>query len=105
MPYNAPIGEMRFALEAAADLWSVKHEGRFSDLDPDLLGAILDGAADLAGNTLEPLNRIGDQTGVALKDGVVTTPPGFKEAYKEFAKGGWVGLSADPIYGGAGLPS
>src|SRR5689334_9115096 len=105
MPYTAPIADMRFALEAAAHLWSVKHEGRYSELDPDLLGAILDGAADLAANTLEPLNRVGDKTGVTLKDGVVTTPPGFKQAYKDFANGGWVGLAADPTYGGSGLPS
>ena len=105
MPYNAPLAEMRFALEAAADLWSVKHEGRFSELDPELLGAILDGAAALAADTLAPLNRVGDEIGVSLKDGVVTTPPGFKEAYKEFAAGGWLGLAADTTYGGAGLPS
>src|SRR5215469_4048112 len=105
MTYAAPIADMRFALEAAAELWSVKHEGRFADLDPDLLSAILDGAASIASDTLAPLNRVGDQNGVTLKDGVVTTAPGFKEAYKEFADGGWQGLAADSMYEGSGLPS
>ena len=105
MSYTAPIGDMRFALEAAADLWAAKQAGLFSELDPDLLTAILDGAADFAEDTLAPLNRAGDRAGVTLKDGVVTSAPGFKEAYKQFAAGGWQGLAGDSIYSGAGLPT
>ena len=102
MGYRAPIGDMRFALEACADLWSLK--SRFQDIDPDLLEAILDGAGSLASETLAPINRSGDQAGVALKDGVVTAAPSFKQAYAAFRDAGWQGLAADPAYGGQGLP-
>jgi alkylation response protein AidB-like acyl-CoA dehydrogenase len=102
MSYRAPIGDMRFALEACADLWSLR--SRFTDLDSDLLEAILDGAGSLAAETLAPINRSGDSAGVTLKDGVVTTAPGFREAYAAFKDAGWQGLAADPAYGGQGLP-
>ena len=105
MPYAAPLADMRFALEAGADLWSVRRDRNYTDLDPDLLAAILDGAGALASATLAPLNRIGDQEGVTLKDGVVTTAPGFKDAYKQFIDGGWQGLVAPTEFGGSGLPS
>ncbi len=102
MGYRAPVGDMRFALEACADLWSLKT--RFTDIDPELLGAILDGAGSLASETLSPLNRSGDQAGVTLRDGVVKAAPGFRQAYKAFKDAGWQGLSADPACGGQGLP-
>ncbi|MFT3726204.1 MAG: acyl-CoA dehydrogenase [Terricaulis sp.] len=102
MSYRAPVADMRFALEACADLWSLR--SRFSDIDPELLEAILDGAGSLAADTLAPLNRSGDQAGVSLKDGVVTAAPGFKQAYASFREAGWQGLAADPAYGGQGLP-
>ena len=60
---------------------------------------MLEGAGALAGDVLAPLNRVGDQTGVSLKDGVVTTPPGFKDAYQAFIGGGWQGRG-DPERGG-----
>jgi alkylation response protein AidB-like acyl-CoA dehydrogenase len=102
MTYVAPIGDMRFALEACADFWSLREH--YPDLDEHTLATILDGAGALAADTLAPLNRIGDRAGVRLKDGVVTTPAGFREAYEAFKEGGWQGLSADPAYGGQGLP-
>ncbi|MBL8545500.1 MAG: acyl-CoA dehydrogenase family protein [Hyphomonadaceae bacterium] len=102
MHYAAPIADMRFALEACADFWSLRE--RYRDLDEDTLAAILEGAGALAAETLAPLNRSGDQAGVILKDGVVTSAPGFQEAYNAFRQGGWQGLAADPAYGGQGLP-
>ncbi len=102
MPYTAPIADMRFALEACADFWSLRP--RYQDLDEDTLAAILEGAGSLAEETLAPLNRSGDQAGINLKDGVVTSAPGFQEAYNAFKQGGWQGLAADPAYGGQGLP-
>jgi alkylation response protein AidB-like acyl-CoA dehydrogenase len=93
---------MRFALEACADLWSLR--SRFPELDPELLEAILDGAGALAADTLAPLNRSGDQAGISLKDGVVSAAPGFKQAYAAFKDAGWQGLAADPAFGGQGLP-
>lgn len=102
MTYAAPIHDMRFALEACADLWRLRD--RYADLDADLLGAILDGAGALAAETLAPINRSGDRAGVKLENGVVTAAPGFREAYEAFKQGGWQGLAADPTYGGQGLP-
>ncbi|MBL8537851.1 MAG: acyl-CoA dehydrogenase family protein [Hyphomonadaceae bacterium] len=102
MSYRAPIREIRNALEASADLWSLKD--RFPDLDEGLLEAILESAGALAADTLAPINRLGDRAGLHLNDGAVATPNGFKEAYAAFRDGGWQGLAADPAYGGQGLP-
>jgi alkylation response protein AidB-like acyl-CoA dehydrogenase len=102
MTYRAPIADMRFALEAAADFWRLRE--RYPDVDEDVLAAILDGAGALAGDVLAPLNRSGDRAGVKLEGGVVRTAPGFREAYEAFRQGGWQGLAADPAYGGQGLP-
>ena len=102
MTYSAPIADMRFALEACADLWRLRE--RFPELDADLLGAILEGANELASQTLAPLNRTGDRAGVKLSGDVVRAAPGFREAYEAFKQGGWQGLAADPAYGGQGLP-
>jgi alkylation response protein AidB-like acyl-CoA dehydrogenase len=70
----------------------------------ELLDAILDGAAAFAENELHPLNRVGDEHGCRLENGVVTTPPGFKEAYRAFVDGGWSGMTGEVAYGGQGLP-
>jgi 3-(methylthio)propanoyl-CoA dehydrogenase len=102
MTYVAPIADIRFALEACADFWSLRE--RYPDLDADLLAAILDGAGALANDTLAPLNRSGDQSRVTLKNDAVTAAPGFRDAYDAFKQGGWQGLAADPAYGGQGLP-
>ncbi len=102
MTYAAPIADMRFALEACADLWRLG--ARYPELDADTLAAILDGAGALAGETLAPINRSGDRAGVRLADGVVTAAPGFRTAYEAFKAGGWQGLAAHPHYGGQGLP-
>jgi hypothetical protein len=72
--------------------------------DRDLIDAMLDEAHRFAENELAPLNRVGDEAGCGFRDGVVTAPPGFKEAYATFAAGGWAGLTGDPAYGGQGLP-
>jgi len=102
MPYTAPIGAIRHALEASADLWALR--ARYPDLDEDLLAAILDGAGALAGEVLAPINRSGDVAGVSLANGEVRTAPGFREAYAAFREAGWLTLAADPAYGGQGLP-
>ncbi|NDC58359.1 MAG: acyl-CoA dehydrogenase, partial [Alphaproteobacteria bacterium] len=104
MPYEAPIKDIRFALDHAAGLWSVRTNGAFGDLDPDLLNAILEGAAQLSGETLAPLNQSGDREGVRLENGVVRSADGFAAAYARFVEGGWQGLAADQAHGGQGLP-
>lgn len=102
MTYTAPIADIRFALEGAADLWRLK--GLYPELEADLLGAILESAGALASDVLAPINRSADQAGVTLANDIVTAAPGFAAAYDAFRAGGWQGLAADPAYGGQGLP-
>jgi alkylation response protein AidB-like acyl-CoA dehydrogenase len=102
MSYAAPVSDIRFALEHCADFWSLR--ACFPEVDAGLLEAILEGAGKLASETLAPLNRSGDRAGVRLDGDVVHAAPGFAAAYEAFKAGGWQGLSADPTYGGQGLP-
>jgi len=104
MSYRAPVRDIRFALEEVAALDSVNATGAFSEFSSDLTPAILDEAAKLANDVLAPLNWSGDQQGCTLKDGVVTTPDGFKDAYAQFVEGGWQGLQFPSDMGGMGLP-
>jgi alkylation response protein AidB-like acyl-CoA dehydrogenase len=104
MSYQAPVGDIRFALEAAVDVWDLRRGRAFSDLDADLLAAILEGAGQLAAERLAPLNQSGDREGVHLENGVVRAASGFGAAYAAFVEGGWQGLAADPAHGGQGLP-
>jgi alkylation response protein AidB-like acyl-CoA dehydrogenase len=78
----------------------------FADASPDVLAAILGEAARLSEEVVQPLNREGDEQGcVRGEDGSVRTPEGFKEAYRKYAAGGWMGISAPPEFGGQGLPA
>ena len=98
MSYRAPVSEMVFTLRHVAGL-----DGAGAVSIDDAV-AILTEAGRLAGDVLAPLNRVGDKHGATLSEGVVTTAPGFAEAYRTFVAGGWNGLTADPDYGGQGLP-
>ena len=102
MTYKPPVRDLMFSLDAAADY------GRLATLfphaDADTTTAVLDGAGALAADVLAPLNRIGDTVGAKIENGVVRTAPGFPDAYKQFATGGWNGLSAAEAHGGQGLP-
>ena len=102
MTYRAPIRDIAFALNAAADLESLAH--LVPGLDRDMTDAVLEAAGQLASEVLAPLNRIGDREGSRLENGKVVTPEGFAGAYRAFAEGGWNSLSADPDFGGQGLP-
>ena len=101
MTYQAPIREIAFALHAAGlDRLQPLVEG----LDDGIVEAVLEGAGELASRVLAPLNRRGDVEGSRIENGRVVTPQGFADAYRAFAEGGWNSLSADPAYGGQGLP-
>lgn len=103
--YSAPLREMRFVLHdvfGAADVLT-KLPG-LTDASADLMDAVLEECAKLCEGVLLPLNRPNDEEGCTFKDGNVTTPKGLKEAYKQYAEGGWCGLTADPEFGGQGLP-
>jgi alkylation response protein AidB-like acyl-CoA dehydrogenase len=103
-PYQAPLADMRFVLEelhGSADL--AKLPG-YEEATPDLVASVLEAAGTFTAEQLLPLNRVGDEEGCHLDNGVVRTPTGFKDAYKAFVAGGWVSLAGDPVYGGQGLP-
>ncbi|MFX9089512.1 acyl-CoA dehydrogenase family protein, partial [Acinetobacter baumannii] len=74
------------------------------EADFDTVEAILNAAGDFARDVIAPLNRAGDQKGASYANGRVTAAPGFADAYRQFAAGGWGGLSAPVDYGGQGLP-
>jgi 3-(methylsulfanyl)propanoyl-CoA dehydrogenase len=102
--YHAPIADMSFALKYGAALLPALEEGFFGDLGVDDVEAVLAEAGRMAGEVIAPLNRVGDQAGATFKDGIVTTAPGWKEAYGAWRKGGWTGVVAPTEWGGQGLP-
>ncbi len=104
MTYTAPITELRFALDAIADLPGIARLPGYEEATPDLVTAILEEAGRLAGEVMAPLNHPGDRGGSAFENGVVRTPDGFPEAYRQFVEGGWNALPFDPDFGGQGLP-
>ena len=103
--YAAPLRDMRFVMFELFDaeaLWA-KYPGT-AEATRELADAVLEESAKISGEVIAPLNRSGDEEGVHWNDGVVTTPKGFKEAFRLFGEGGWMGLSGDPTYGGQGMP-
>lgn len=105
MEYQAPVEEMMFLVKDVFKLTSRLGDiDDFSDFDDDLYAAILEEAGKFATGVLQPINRSGDEEGCQFDKGVVTTPKGFKEAYQAYVEGGWQSITADPNYGGQGLP-
>lgn len=102
--YKAPLNDVRFVLNEVFSVGQLAELPGHEDHTPDLIEAVLEEGAKLAENVLQPLNRSGDEEGCHYENGVVRTPAGFPEAYAQFIAGGWTGVSADPEYGGQGLP-
>jgi acyl-CoA dehydrogenase len=103
--YTAPVRDMQFILHELLKIDRYKDVlAGFSEATPDTAAAILEGAAQLSQEVLQPLNKVGDREGCRLKNGEVITPSGFKEAYRAVIDGGWTSLIGDPEYGGQGLP-
>lgn len=103
--YKAPVEDTLFLLYDVLGFDRHSNLPGFADAGRDTIEAVLEEGAKLCEKSFQPLNRLGDTQGcVRNADGSVTTPKGFKEAYRAFADGGWIGLSADPQYGGQGLP-
>ena len=102
--YVAPLKDMRFVLSELAGLAEVAKLPGCAEATPDTVDAILEEAAKFAGGVLDPLNHTGDEEGARWKDGAVTTPKGFKEAYRQYVDGGWGALPIDAEWGGQGLP-
>ncbi|MCR4521426.1 MULTISPECIES: acyl-CoA dehydrogenase [Bosea] len=105
MSYRAPVSDMLSTMRHVAGLDRLIADGLVPELDGGVAEAVLDEAAKFANDVIAPLNRVGDLTGSKLKDGAVTTPPGWKEAYKAWAEAGWNALPAPEAYGGQGLPA
>ena len=103
--YEAPIRDMQFLLHDVLKLQNYSNLPGFADADQDTIDAILEEAGKFHRDVLAPLNRVGDLEGAQRNDdGSVTTPTGFKEAYKQFCENGLGSLAMDPNYGGQGLP-
>ena len=103
--YNAPLADMKFILNDvfnAEQFWQANEN--LAHLDAATAEAILEEMAKFAQNVTLPLNRTGDEEGAKYENGRVTTPAGFKEAFKQYAEGGWIGLAADAEWGGQEMP-
>ena len=102
--YQAPLKDMKFVLTELAGLEQVARLPGYEDASPDTVEAILEEAAKFATGVLDPINYSGDQEGSNWKDGAVTTPKGFRQAYKQYVEGGWGALPFGAEWGGQGLP-
>lgn len=104
MSYIAPVAQIDFILSHIVPFADLARTDRFADATPDTATAILSEAGKLAQNVLAPLNRAGDLTPARLENGVLRSSPGFAQGFRAIADGGWVGVSAEPEFGGMGLP-
>ncbi|WP_449432506.1 acyl-CoA dehydrogenase C-terminal domain-containing protein [Pseudomonas putida] len=104
--YQAPLRDMRFILHEVFDapaLWA-RLPSLAERIDADTADAILEEAAKVTAQLIAPLSRNGDEQGVHFDAGQVTTPDGFRDAWRTYREGGWVGLGGNPEYGGMGMP-
>ena len=106
MPYRAPVRDQMFLLRDVLRIDSLSNLPGFADAACETVEQVLEAAAGFVQGVLAPLNRVGDVEGCTRSaDGAVATPAGFKDAYRQLAQGGWTALTADPDYGGQGLPA
>src|SRR5271166_6542302 len=104
MTYRAPINDMLLALNHGAGLQAAVKAGHYGDFDADITAAVLEEAGKFASDVLAPLNRVGDEHGITLDDGKVTTAPGWPDAYQRWTAAGWNAVSGPEAFGGQGLP-
>ncbi len=102
--YNAPVEDMLFLYDKLRDNKNYKEIEKYKEVTTDLVKNILEEAAKINQNLILPLAKAGDENPAVLENGVVRTPPGYKEAYTKFITDGWTSLSCDPKYGGQGMP-
>src|SRR6478752_6273223 len=103
MSYTPPFKDMMFVIENLADIARVSQLPGLADSNLDTAGAILDEGAKLAAEVIAPLNALGDQRPSTWHDGHVKATPGFGDAYRQYAEGGWQGISHPTDFGGQGL--
>ena len=102
--YSAPVKDMMFLYEKLRDNKNYNDLERYNEVSSDLVKDILEEAAKINQNLILPLAKAGDENPAVLENGVVRTPPGYKEAYQKYIEDGWTSLSCDPKYGGQGMP-
>ena len=102
--YTAPVDDMMFLFEKLRNNQKYNELEKYKEVSPDLVKDILEEAAKINQNLILPLAKVGDENPAVLENGVVRTPPGYKEAYKKYIEDGWTSLSCDPKYGGQGMP-
>ena len=102
--YNAPVDDMLFLFEKLRDNKNYNELEKYNEVSLDLVKDILEEAAKINQNLILPLAKIGDENPAILENGIVRTPPGYKEAYQKYIEDGWTSLSCDPKYGGQGMP-
>ena len=102
--YNAPVKDMMFLYEKLRDNKNYNELEKYKEVNPELVKDILEEAAKINQNLILPLAKAGDENPAILENGVVRTPPGYKEAYQKYIEDGWTSLSCDPKYGGQGMP-
>jgi acyl-CoA dehydrogenase len=105
MTYRAPLQDLIFSLRLAAGREALQADGLYADISGGVAEQTLAEAAKFAEGQLLPLDRAGDRIGARFSDGVVTTAPGWREAYAQWREGGWNAIAAAPDYGGMGLPA
>ncbi|WP_265570961.1 acyl-CoA dehydrogenase [Sphingomicrobium nitratireducens] len=104
MNLSIPVSDQQAVMTHVVKMDELAASNRFAAADEATVQAVLEGAAQFAEGEFWPLNRVGDETGSRLKNGEVTTPPGFQQAYKAFVEGGWMTLSAPEEWGGQSMP-
>ena len=102
--YTAPVEDMMFLFEKLRDNKNYNELEKYKEVNADLVKDILEEAAKINQNLILPLAKVGDENPAVLENGVVRTPPGYKEAYQKYIEDGWTSLSCDPKYGGQGMP-
>ncbi|MDC3087902.1 acyl-CoA dehydrogenase family protein [Candidatus Pelagibacter sp.] len=102
--YNAPVDDMMFLFEKLRDNKNYNELEKYKEVNSELVKDILEEAAKINQNLILPLAKAGDETPAVLENGVVRTPPGYREAYQKYIEDGWTSLSCDPKYGGQGMP-
>ncbi len=102
--YTAPVEDMMFLYEKLRDNKKYNELEKYKEVNSELVKDILEEAAKINQNLILPLAKAGDENPAVLENGVVRTPPGYKEAYQKYIQDGWTSLSCDPKYGGQGMP-
>ncbi len=102
--YTAPVEDMMFLFDKLRNNKNYNEIKKYREVNSELARGILEEAAKITQNIILPLAKSGDENPTVLENGIVRTPPGYKEAYKKFIQDGWTSLSCDPKHGGQGMP-